>query len=329
MNYFILFSLILIVASVIVLLIPSAQAEGFQPGNASEDNYEKEIDYINDAQIKIPSAAGQHNVSSNAGWADGSSDHQYLLDNLLQKHDKLAEAFENRDQTSQGQSSVSATTTQKKAIATTSADANTAQPHTDCSKCKLQVNPNTNCVLPGCYSSADTDAGHLPFPDTDGYNFAQGCFYYNPDPKNPGKILPGMEGRQPGYYCPLVTKGKSYEATSTKEDVCYNKQDPTKLNVYIPNYSKFVLMDKACSINKKPAQKKLVKPSEIPKPSSGPNQLGQKEYIINVYHHQVSSDSSTTSASDNATQNERSQGIHIQNGYYIEPQAGATFLGYL
>ena len=339
MNYFILFSLILIVASVIVLLIPSTQAEGFQTGNASEDNYEKEIDYVNDAQIKIPSAAGQHSVSSNAGSADGSSDHQYLLDNLLQKHDKLAEAFENRDQKGQGQgqgqSSVSATTTQKKAIATTSADANTTQPRTDCSKCKLQVNPTTNCVLPGCYSSADTDAGHLPFPDTDGYNFAQGCFYYNPDPKNPGKILPGMEGRQPGYYCPLVTKGKSYEAASTKEDVCYNKQDPTKLNAYIPNYSKFVLMDKACSINKKkPAQKKLVKPSEIPKPSSSAphvsTQLGQKEYIINVYHHQVSSDSSSSaSASDNATQNERSQGIHAQNGYYIDPQAGATFLGYL
>jgi hypothetical protein len=244
-----------------------------------------------------------------------------LLDNLLQKHDKLAEAFENRDQKSQGQSNVSATTTQKKAIATTSADANKPDTTLDCGTCKLQVNPTTNCVLPGCYSSADTDAGHLPFPDTDGYNFAQGCFYYNPDTKNPGKILPGMEGRQPGYYCPLVTKGKSYDASGNTEDVCYTKQDPTKLNKYIPNYSKYVLMDKACSINKK----KQVKPSEIPKPSSGPNQLGQNEYIINVYHHQVSSDSS----SEKDTKNERSQGIHIQNGYYIEPQAGATFLGYL
>lgn len=320
MNYFILFSLILIVASVIVLLLPSTQVEGYQ--NVRE-NYETEMDYMNDIQIKIPSAAGQRNVSSNAGFADGSSDQQHLLDNLLKKHDKLAEAFENRDQNSKGKSSVSATTTQKKAIATTSTDVNSdaTDNKADCSTCKLQVNPNTNCVLPGCYSSADTDAGHLPFPDTDGYNFAQGCFYYNPDPNNPGKILPGMEGRQPGYYCPLVTKGKSYDANGNTEDVCYTKQDPTKLNKYIPNYSKFVLMDKACSISKK-TPTPSPSPSEIPKPSSTPaesKQLGQNEYIINVYHHQV----------NESDTNERNQGIHLENGYYIEPQAGATFLGYL
>ena len=335
MKYFILFSLILIVASVIVLLVPSNQAEGFQnvdvTNETNKPSYEKEIDYMSDIQVRMPSAASQHNSSSNAGSADGSSDHQHLLDSLIQKHDRLAEAFENRDQRGQGQSSVSATTTQKKAIATTSddvnadADANNAKPNTDCSTCQIQVNPNTNCVLPGCYSSSDTDAGHLPFPDTDGYNFSQGCFYYNPDPKNPGNTLLGMQGRQPGYYCPLVTKGKSYEAISTKEDVCYNKQDPTKLNTYIPNYSKFVLMDKTCSINKKPS-KKTPAPSEIPKPSSNPSdstQLGHNEYIINVYHHQV------TDTTTKETQNERNQGIHIQHGYYIEPQAGATFLGYL
>ena len=329
MNYFILFSVILIVASVIVLLIPSNPVEGFQ--NVDENNYEKEIDYINDVQVRMPSAASQHNASSNAGSADGSSDHQHLLDSLIQKHDKLAEAFETRSNNS-STTPVSATTTQKNAIATTStdvsadADADADANKTDCSTCKIQVNPNTNCVLPGCYSSSDTDAGHLPFPDTDGYNFSQGCFYYNPDPNNPGNILPGMQGRQPGYYCPLVTKGNSYEAISTKEDVCYNKQDPTKLTTYIPNYSKFVLIDKACSTNKKPAKTPAKKqPAPTTTPTTTPSQppSNQNEYTINVYHHQV------TDSSDKKTQNERSQGIHLKNGYYIEPQAGATFLGYL
>ena len=68
-----------------------------------------------------PTAAGQVNLSRTAGMADGSSSNQHLLDHLLKKHDRLAEAFENRD-ASASKSKVSATTTKKNGIASTGAD---------------------------------------------------------------------------------------------------------------------------------------------------------------------------------------------------------------
>jgi hypothetical protein len=113
MNYFVLFSAIIIAVSVVILLLPSSNAE---EGFATRRRGEKaEAEAISMAE---PSAAGQRNASGNAGSADGSSDHDFLLDNLLMKHDKLAEGFENREK--KPQNTVSSTTTQKKGIASTS-----------------------------------------------------------------------------------------------------------------------------------------------------------------------------------------------------------------
>ncbi len=110
---FVLFSAVVIVACVVTLLLhfngptTASAIEGFQ----TADNTDK--------MIRAPvSAASQPSFASTAGAADGSSDHQHLLDQLLKKQDRLAEAFENR----RG-SSVSATTTTKNGIASTSADA--------------------------------------------------------------------------------------------------------------------------------------------------------------------------------------------------------------
>jgi len=66
-----------------------------------------------------PSAAFQRNLSSAAGSADGSSDHQHLLEKILKKQDALIEAFERRRSRR-----VSSTTTQKEGIASRSANAN-------------------------------------------------------------------------------------------------------------------------------------------------------------------------------------------------------------
>lgn len=109
MNYFVLFSAIIIAVSVVILLLPSS--------NVEEGFTTHEMRRKNPPMSAEPSAAGQRNASGNAGNADGSSDHDHLLDNLLMKHDKLAEAFENRNNTT---TAVSSTTTQKKGIASTS-----------------------------------------------------------------------------------------------------------------------------------------------------------------------------------------------------------------
>ena len=109
MNYFVLFSVLVIAVSVVILLLPSS--------NAEEGFTTHEMRRKNPPMSAEPSAAGQRNASGNAGSADGSSDHDHLLDNLLMKHDKLAEAFENRNNTT---TSISSTTTQKKGIASTS-----------------------------------------------------------------------------------------------------------------------------------------------------------------------------------------------------------------
>ena len=113
MNYFVLFSVLVIAACVVILLVPLSNAEeGFA-------THEMQMHRKNHPMSVDPSAAGQRNASSHAGSADGSSDHDHLLDTLLLKHDKLAEAFENRKKTNR----VSATTTKKKGIASTGASA--------------------------------------------------------------------------------------------------------------------------------------------------------------------------------------------------------------
>ena len=451
MNYFVLFSVLLIAACVVILLVPSTREEGFalQPDQ-----------YLPSSKVHAkptqPIAAGQRNSSSTAGTADGGSNNQHLMNNVLRKQDRLAEAFENRKA-----SAVSATTTKKKGIASTGAstgdipragcnkdkcveiktpmdaiDGNCVNPTLpngepdysmkycaafqpkdytidaqecltcgyyayaadcvkydipnnptkclaygsykfqtptgtsenymtcdaddtvcqmlaqqagggqgqgqgssgpNCSTCKLNVNKTTQCVLPGCYSADD---GNLPFPDDGDYNFAEGCFYYNPDPSNPGDNLPGMQGREPGYYCPPITQGQQYDGGGSSGDPCYTKPDsipdtatPNQPS-YTLDYSKFVKMDKACS-NDKPKSRQRFVPgkdapidgNDMPPPrntkhrpaskmgatSSTINYQHQHQHqhggAINVYHHRVSS-----SGSNNA---------------YVEPVAGAEVLGFL
>jgi len=108
MNYVVLFSVLLIAACVVILLVPS-------PGPNTEEGFATHKMPRRNHPDSDPSAAGQRNASSHAGNADGTSDHDHLLDTLLLKHDKLAEGFENRKKPSK----VSSTTTKKKGIAST------------------------------------------------------------------------------------------------------------------------------------------------------------------------------------------------------------------
>jgi len=213
-----------------------------------------------------------------------------------------------------------------------------------CSTCKLNVNKITQCVLPGCFSADD---GYLPFPDDGGYNFAEGCFYYNPDPSNPSKILPGMEGRSPGYYCPSITTGGSFDSGGGDGDPCYTKPDPI-LDTANPNapsysldYAKFVKMDKICSNDKQESKQKFVPGKDAPvddndmpppkntkhrAPGATINHQHQHSGAINVYHH-----SSNQKYGKGGKQGNKgnSSNSNNSNNTYIEPVGGATVLGYL
>jgi hypothetical protein len=456
MHYFVLFSVLLIAASVVVLLLPSNHPEGFAPRRHASTAQPSQP-----AQPTQPVAAGQRNTSGNAGSADGTSDHDHLLNALLKKHDKLAEAFENRKKTNRD--GVSATTTKKKGIASTSAptdegdnvsipsagcnkncriikdpmdaiDGNCVNPtlpngepdysmkyctaFTDndfaqecltcgyygytanclknadpkdpskctqygdysfqqptgtnkkyiecdadnavckllaqqagggqgqgssgpsgpsCSTCKLDINPMNKCVLPGCYSADD---GYLPFPDDDGYNFAEGCFYYNPSNGQPP--LPGMQGRAPGYYCPPVTQGQSYDGGGSSGDPCYTNNGSL-------SYAKYVMMDKVCSNDKQPSAQKFVPGKDAPIDGNGTkhrsasktgattNHQHQHRGAINVYHHHMNSSGSknmngskNTNDSKNMNMNDsKNTNDSKKNQGYMEPEAGAGVLGFL
>jgi hypothetical protein len=110
MNYFVLFSLIVIAAGVIVLLIPlqpikkdtnkdntKNKNKGTNKNKNNKHDDDDDDDDDDDIDSPAPSAAGQRSLSSAAGAADGSSDHQHLLDTLLQKHDALVEGMQNDD----------------------------------------------------------------------------------------------------------------------------------------------------------------------------------------------------------------------------------------
>lgn len=338
MNYFVLFSVVIIVVSLVILISPLNNHASVMP---IQEGFATRKQQRNVAPI-APVSAGQTNLSGTAGMADGSSDHKHLLDNLLKKQERLAEAFENR---AANASKVSATTTKKKGIASTGANYDGDGDALSCSTCKYNVNKTTKCVLPGCYSADD---GNLPFPDGD-YNFAEGCFYYNPDPSNPGKILPGMEGREPGYYCPPITKGMSYDAGGGSGDPCYTKPniipDTTKPNSpgYILDYSKYVNINEAgkmCS-NERAKSKQNFAPDDVEDNPMNPRthqHQHQHSGNINVYHHRVSSQSTGTKKHMQNKQNmhnrqdmQKQQNNKQQNqsNTYQEPVGGATALGYL
>jgi hypothetical protein len=136
MKYFVLFSMLLIVASVTILMMP--QTEGFTPAPASITDDDDVMMYRN---LKHPAPADHRNTSSTAGAADGTSDHQYLLDGLLAKHDRLAESFENKVNPV-----VSATTTQKKSIASTSSEAFTGMAGSKCNPKCVPINNTSDAI---------------------------------------------------------------------------------------------------------------------------------------------------------------------------------------
>ena len=210
-----------------------------------------------------------------------------------------------------------------------------------CSTCKLNVNKNTKCVLPGCYSADD---GYLPFPDDGGYNFAEGCFYYNPDPSNPGDPLPGMQGREPGYYCPPITQGQQYDGGGSSGDPCYTKPDSIPDTAtpnqpgYTLDYSKFVKMDKVCSndrqtskqnfvpddVDDNPYSKRRQSASKTSATASSINHEHQHGGAINVFHHHMHS-----SGQGKSTENQGAKRGKGAKSTYMEPEAGATVLGFM
>jgi hypothetical protein len=453
MNYFVLFSVMLIAASVVILLLPSTREEGFalQPDQ-----------YLPSSKVHAkptqPVAAGQRNSSSTASTADGSTNNQHLLERVLQKHDRMAEAFENRKT-----NAVSATTTKKKGIASTGDNVNVPvagcnknkcveigptatdgqgnpiafsgncvnpkyynsdyvnyrikycpafkpaddtiddqecetcgyytyygicikkDPNKDvdptdpnwaptpknpsncdyrnyqfnkfnygpmpgtgndgdggdqgstgpnCSTCQLDTTTVNKCVLPGCYSADD---GNLPFPDDGDYNFAEGCFDYNPT-SNP---LPGMENSPAGYYCPPITPGQSYDGGGSSGDQCYTTNSAL-------DYSKFRLMKTTCSNDKQKSKQQFVPGKDAPidgndmpppkntkhRPASKTsatassiNHEHQHGGAINVFHHHMhSSGQGKTSEKQDGR---GGRGSKSAKNTYMDPEAGATVIGFV
>jgi hypothetical protein len=456
MNYLVLFSVMLIAASVVILLLPSNHTEGVAPRRRHAS---KAHAAAQPAQPAQPVAAGQRNASGNAGSADGTSDHDHLLNTLLLKHDKLAEAFENRKKTNRD--GVSSTTTKKKGIASTGDNVNVPvagcnknkcveigptatdgqgnliafsgncvnpkyynsdyvnyrikycpafkpaddtiddqecetcgyytyygicikkDPNKDvdptdpnwaptpknpsnceyrdyqfnkfnygpmpgttgndggdqgssgpnCSTCQLDTTTVNKCVLPGCYSADD---GNLPFPDDGDYNFAEGCFDYNPT----SKPLPGMENRPAGYYCPPITPGQSYDGGGSSGDQCYTTNSAL-------DYSKFRLMKTTCSNDKQPSEQKFVPGkdapidgNDMPPPRNTKHRSASKTGAttsaiqhqhggaVNVYHHHMNSSGSKNMNGGKNTNMSGSKNTNKNQGY-MEPEAGASVLGFL
>ena len=128
--------MILIVASVIVLLMPQneqaheQEQEGFapMPQMARREGFGEIIHQMGQGSSEFalrpeqhqPMTAGQSNLSITAAAADGTSDQDPLLHNTLKKQERLFETFTSR---SMDQRPVSATTTKKNGIASTSAQA--------------------------------------------------------------------------------------------------------------------------------------------------------------------------------------------------------------
>lgn len=215
---FVLFSAVVIVACVVALILPvkgmhANAIEGFQNDNSKMPTN----------AATAPSAASQPNLSRTAGSADGSSDHQHLLDNLLKKHDRLAEGFENRPS-----GSVSATTTQKGGIASRSADANANAGCSD--KCNKIADP-ANAVRGTCVNPPISETNRNP-DYSKKYCMAFGpkntsireqecatCGYYmytaeclkRADPKNPTRCT------KYGDYTPIANP---YRDCSNNNPVC-------------------------------------------------------------------------------------------------------------
>ena len=133
MKHFVLFSMILIVASVIVLLMPQneqaheQEQEGFEsmPQMARREGFGEIIHQMGQGSSEFalrpeqhqPMTASQSNLSITAAAADGTSYQDPLLHNTLKKQERLFETFTSR---SMDQWPVSATTTKKNGIASTS-----------------------------------------------------------------------------------------------------------------------------------------------------------------------------------------------------------------
>ena len=209
-----------------------------------------------------------------------------------------------------------------------------------CSTCKLKTIQigNNKCVIPGCYSADD---GNQPFPDDDIYNFAEGCFDYNP--KN--KTLRGLENSPAGYYCPPITKGQPYVDGVTNIDPCYitdiNKKK-TKPPKYIIDYSKFVKMDTLCSNDKQKSEQLFVPGKDAPIDGTTTQSHSHNHKhagAVNVYHHHMYSSGSGKNGNkgnNGNNDNNGNNGNNDKNGNnanknrgYMEPEAGAGVLGFL
>ena len=199
------------------------------------------------------------------------------------------------------------------------------------------------CVLPGCYSS---DGGNLPFPplpgDDDVYRFQEGCFLYNSKSK---QNLPGMDGREDGYYCPPITPGGSYDEGAN--DPCYAMINPAtkdqKQKSYIPDYSKFVKMNNVCTNDKAQSKQEFVPEDVDDNPLNITRNTNdrianaiihqhqhQHGGSINVYHHKGNKQSDNKQGGNKQSDNKQGGNKpRQQSNTYQEPVAGATVLGFL
>jgi hypothetical protein len=190
-----------------------------------------------------------------------------------------------------------------------------------CSTCqpKTVTVDGTKCIIPGCYSADD---GMMPYPND---------FYGN------STINPCIKDATNGFMCPAITSGGTYDSGGGSNDPCYTSQDPDNPKSNLIDRTKFVTMDTVCS-NDRPKSKQQFKPENVDgnddadggkrtasktgATTSAIQHQHQHGGAINVYHHHTNSSGSKPTNQPNQNNNGNNQG-------YMEPEAGASVLGFL
>ena len=92
MNFFFIFSFV-IITSACIFFITSTQHNEIAQKNKFMHQPKTKIESIPSNELGF---ANQINSATNAGCADGNSDHDYLLENVIEKYDNIIENYEIR-----------------------------------------------------------------------------------------------------------------------------------------------------------------------------------------------------------------------------------------
>ena len=244
MKHFVLFSMILIVASVIVLLMPQNENENEQEGitlKPMPETTRKEgvgaiINQMGQGSAPPIPATFFRESSITAAAADGTSDQDQLLHNTLKKQERLFETFTTKS--NMDPQSVSATTTKKNGIASTSSSTIEAFTGPKCNpKCVPIINTSDaiggNCVNP-------------KLPDNNPDYSKKYCPAFRPPDGDP--LMREQECMTCGYYKYAANCIKHADPNDPKKCTLYGSYDYEHPTTGSNNYMKCNANDPICNL---------------------------------------------------------------------------------